>query len=391
MGAKSFSVEFVDPTSDGGAKTARDFATGLLGSETAAGRNLVQNPGFFFTGKSFFDVRTRDVRYALLSENEERLAMLPVEIGPEPHLPGRFFRIYQHPTKLSGTGVIAPEDRLPDVMRAVLAALRQNWPDALGFSLVGLDRESPLYAALCENLRLDLRLEREAKVQFYIDLAEYRDADAYLASRSNNYRRGLKRAIKKLDEAGGFTITTEGPDGPWSFSEFRAMDQKTWRAREKEGETPRRMLEMCERIAELAESPQDREMYALEMMGRPVALYFTLSQAGVKYGFKNTFDPDFSEFSPGIVAFHHLIETALERGLSRVELLSGSEYIGRWANRHRLLSDDIVFFPTVRGRSAYLAAKTARRLRDLLKDQSAKTGAVGQTPATAQRGQGVKE
>lgn len=392
MGSENLSVEFVDPTLPAGADQVRAHAGDLAGSGADAGAELVRKPGFFFAAAPFFKTDARDIRFALVRERNHPRAMLPLEIGRERNFPGTYFQIYQHPTKLSGTGVTCADDRLEEVLQGVFSRLRAEWSDAVGVSLVGLDEASKLYDAVRRLFRQELLLKREPKVQYYIDLAEYPTAADYLASRSGNYKKNLKRAHRKMEEAGGFSISTEGPDGPLSFEDIRRIDQKTWRAREKEGDTPARMLDMCEKLADLAEAPEDRELYALEMNGKPVSLYFTLTQAGVKYGFKNTFDPDYAEYSPGHVAFHHLVETAIERGLRRVELLSGSAYMGRLANRERQLSEDVIFFRTIRGRGAYVAAKGARKLRDLVKDTVGKDDEAGEKvpPQSPRKGEGAE-
>ncbi|MEO1140135.1 MAG: GNAT family N-acetyltransferase [Pseudomonadota bacterium] len=377
VAGNELSVDFADPLVAADAQDVRAFHAELKKHPELASPDLIADPEFVFVVENFYRDAARKVLYALVCKGGKPVSMFPVEIGPEKNLPGEYFSLFRHQTRLSDVGIACPQDAIEGSLSCILDAMRQRWPKVAGFSLMGLKTDSPSYAALTSLLKDCPRLEREAKLQLYIDLDEFDSIDAYYDSRGRNYKKNFRSARNRLNKMGGYTYSADGPDGPWTFEEMARIDALTWRADEKEGETPKMLLQMCERVSALAASPEKSQLCALAFEGQAISMYYSLYFGDVKFVFKNTFDPEFSHVSPSVVAFHHVVEAAIEAGARRMELMAGNAYARPWANRERFLSDDVLFFKSARGRAAHLAVTGTRALRDIVKGTPATTAKGG--------------
>lgn len=360
-------TQFFDPLTDEGESKLKAFAAALCGGQVPPDIDLLMDPGFFLAARALIERKDRRVQYALMSDAAGPVAMLPIEIGSERNLPGVYVSLFRHPARLTGVGVICADERLEDALAALFEAVQANWPDVVGVSLTDLDTASPLYRAICKVQSSGPRLEREARSLLYLDLRDYPTIDAYYDSRSRHYKKNFRSGRNRLNKMGGYTFSTDGPNGPWQFDDMRRIDEKTWRARDKEGDIPRLMLEMCKTMSALAATPSESQLYALSFEGQPISMYYSLIRSNVQYVFKNTFDPEFSNVSPSVVAFHHVVETAIDAGVERMELMAGNEYARPWATHERVLSNDVLFFRTIKGRAAHLAATGARKMRDIVR------------------------
>jgi len=366
-------IDFVDVGHGPCERRIRQTGLDLLKRSNSLVRQFECSVDFFYAASPFFALGRRKTLFAIVSEDNKTIAMVPVEVGAESHLTGQYFSVFRHPSGLTRSGLICPEHRLEEVIAAVFKALREKYPKAVGVSLEGLNSDGALVAILLNTFAGHDLLPRASKKQFFLDLTAFERPEHYLATRSHNLRRSIRRGRKKLEALGPCGFAASGSQGPWTFDDIRRMDQKTWRARPREGDIPKLMLEMCENLSMLPDNPQNCLIRALTINETPVALYFSIIDQGVSYGFKNTFDPDFAEASPGIVAFLSFVEDTMQQNVERIEFMTGSAYLKPFANRERSLRQDVIFFPTLSGRTAYVAAKSARVLRNALKARAEDT------------------
>lgn len=74
----------------------------------------------------------------------------------------------------------------------------------------------------------------------------------------------------------------------------------------------------------------------LELDGQPIAQHFGFGYNGVYYYVRPSFDPSYSEYSPGLVLLYHLIEYAARNGYVEFDFLRGKEtYKQRMADQSR--------------------------------------------------------
>lgn len=382
---RALDVEFVDPLDPAGLERLRAFFAQLKQQPKFVDVDLFDSPDVVLVAEEFLKDSTTQTRYALISAGPEPVSMFPVQIGPLPNLPGTYLGLFRHPTRLCSVGVTCDGADLRASLHAIVSAMRATWPEALGFSMIGLDmdRTDAEYATLMSLLKDASRLQRPSKLLLYVDLTDFKSLDEYYDSRSRHYKKNYRSGRNRLKKMGAFTYADTGPDGPWSFEQMGEIDTKTWRAEKKEGETPRMLLRMCERFSKLAETPEQTQLCALEQDGKPVSMYYSLYSGPVKYCFKNTFDPEYWQCSPSLVAFHHMVGDAFEAGAERIELMTANAYARPWANRERAICDDVMFFPTLRGRLAYFGVTAARGLNAVLrrfKDKGQKSEAPDTAP-----------
>ncbi len=359
-----FDIDFADPLVDGDAARIRAFHARLTDRPGVAEPDLVSDPSFLFVAEEFLRRSPRKPVVALVERAGAPVAIIPMEYGPEKNLPGEYVSLFRHPTRLSGACLTCAPPDLPAALSATIDALCRQRPKAVGFSLVGLEIDSDLHAAASGIFAYNPTLGREEKILYHIELAPDATPDDFYDGQPRNYKKHFRLGRNRLDKAGGYTYTEDGPDGPWTFADMARIDAMTWRADEKEGDKPKLLLRMCERLAQ-AHPPEQSHLGALVFEGKPIAMYYAIRSGPVSYVLKNTFDPDYSHYSPGIVAYHHAIEHGIRAGAHRFELMSGNQYAHSLANRERRLSDDVVFFRNARGRSAHLAVTASRKMRDI--------------------------
>lgn len=362
---KELNIVFLDPLLEEDANRIRSFHAQLKQHPELSKPDLLSDPEFLFVADEFIRQGSRKVLYALLNRDEKPVSMIPIEFGPEKNLPGEYISLFRHPTKLSGTGVCCPATEIQASLAATLQEIQQLRPKAVGFSLIGLDTASALHSELLTLLHDCPTLKREPKIQYCIDLKDYSSIEDYYNSRSKNYKKQVRSSRNRLSKSGEYSYSGKGPQGQWTFDEVARLDAMTWRADEKEGETPKLLLRMCERLAALADVPENSKLSALVLNEEPISMIYSLRVGDITYGFKSTFNPEFAYFSPGMVSFYHFIQYGIESGSQRIELLSGNSFFQPLANQERYLSDEIVFFKNSRSRAAHLAVTSTRKMRDI--------------------------
>jgi len=346
------------------------FWNALRASVDGADADLRSDPDFLFAAGGLLNKRKDMISFALLSRDGAPIAMFPIEQIKDAKIPGRYFSIMHHPSNLSEMAVLSrPDDMLP-ACKALVQALRKKSPSVAGFAMEGIDMACPLHAALLQILPQGMVLARDPKPQYFVDLEGYQSIDDYFSSRSANFRKTIKRGRSRLEKLGGYDFGTAGPDGSWSLADIRELDKLTWRAAEKEGDTPELLLQFVEKTMADIDARAAHNIRFVSIEGKPVASYFVTQYGEVVYGIKSNFNPEFSAASPSVVAFYHLVDEAIQAGASRIELLNGNAYSKPWSNNARQLARDIVFFNNMRGRAIYLSAKAAKAGKEILKRPS---------------------
>jgi CelD/BcsL family acetyltransferase involved in cellulose biosynthesis len=78
------------------------------------------------------------------------------------------------------------------------------------------------------------------------------------------------------------------------------------------------------------------ELLWLEVNGRPIAMQYNFDFHGTTHYYLSGFDPEWQQFSPGLVLMGRAMARAIDRGRSEFDFLRGDEpYKARWANRLR--------------------------------------------------------
>ena len=195
--------------------------------------------------------------------------------------------------------------------------------------------------------------------------------DAYEASLSSNFRQGLRRKRRRLEDEG--TVVIEVEDGKTRLEELLdegfVVESSQWKA---------------DRGTAIASDPAARTFYSelarwaasegwlrlvfMRLDERPIAFRLDLVCEGVYYHVKGGYDPALGRYSPGLLLQHETVHNAFEAGLDRYEFLGADEpYKLNWTSTCRERMAVRVFPPGLKGLGTWAARKyaapVARKLR----------------------------
>ena len=232
--------------------------------------------------------------------------------------------------------------------------------------LFGLPGGSRLAAALGPR-RLRLVPRAEAPV---LDLDGGWDA-VYRAKYATKTRSGHRRRRRKLSELGAFSVEVarelEALE-PALEEAFRLHDAR-WRDRPEASGFATPTGRGFQRAALRALAPLGvPRIVLLRLDGRAIACNYSLVLDGRMYFHELAFDPEYGQFSPGLLSTLEALRAAGEDGVRRVEFLGGVErYKLELADRLEPLYQGLGLEATWRGRAAARGRTAALGLRRALK------------------------
>jgi CelD/BcsL family acetyltransferase involved in cellulose biosynthesis len=238
-----------------------------------------------------------------------------------------------------GNWQVAVADRLPG---------EEEWPEALG--------EKPFRSEPSPVL-----------------VSEGRDWDAFLASRSKNFRDQVRRRERKLARAHElrYRLTHDAVELERDYDTLVRLHRARWGDGSSSFVPPSDALHR-----DFAAAALERgwlRLWTLELDGRPAASWLGYRFAGSEWYYQAGRDPALEREAVGFVLMAHTVREALNDGVSEYRLLLGGEaYKDRFANADPGL-ETVVFARGARGRAARAVARAAldapkpirRRLRRL--------------------------
>ena len=189
--------------------------------------------------------------------------------------------------------------------------------------------------------------------------ADGMDFDAWLASKSKNFRdqvRGRERKLAKAHEL-EFRLTQDPEQLDGEFDELVRLHQLRFGDTSRAFDPPRDALHR-----DFARAALERgilRLWTLRLDGRVVAAWLGYRTGGNEWYYQSGRDPDFERKSVGFVLMGHTIREALDDGMSAYRLLLGDEsYKDRFASADHGL--DTIVLSRGAGHGAQLAARLAR-------------------------------
>ncbi len=157
------------------------------------------------------------------------------------------------------------------------------------------------------------------------------DFDAYLATRSGQFRRQLKKRDRELRALGPVEIVSlSGPALTAALAEWQAVTAASW-----QGETPEASaLTLADWAFHRTLAPCGK-LWLLRLSGRPVAALRMLEDTRAAYVHTMHFDRAFADHAPGMVLFAAMMRDACIRGLGRVDFNGRSPFFARWSTGER--------------------------------------------------------
>jgi len=193
----------------------------------------------------------------------------------------------------------------------------------------------------------------------YIDLKGL-DWEAYLASRSRNFRSQIRRRDRALQEAHEVAVRSASESTLQDdLAQLFDLHDRRW---QEHGESSLQIGGAKEALGRFAERAQRQgwlRLRLLEADGIPVAGFLGW-RLGETYSFyQSGFDPDWADKSVGIVMMARTIESAIEEGASEFDMLLGDEsYKQRFTNASRAVHT--VILPRSMSGTRFLVAGEAR-------------------------------
>ncbi|MBZ0268730.1 GNAT family N-acetyltransferase, partial [bacterium] len=260
--------------------------------------------------------------------------------------------------------ILASSDRAP-IVAAFLEHVTHRTPWHM-LRLEHLAEDSPTVGALAEAATAaGLRFEESVSRRTFL-VPVRTDWNTYLASRSRNLRRTLKRGRRSLEQHGTVDVRRY-PDGDLTREQALEMAlaamEHSWKDIRR-GRGPWSRLPLA-----LAESLDRRGMLSLRFLrvdGEPVAYLYEIVHGRVVHAFHSAYDARFQEGSPGALLLEDAIRDAHERGRERYDFTGREPYMAAWADE-RAVSVEARVTPRslharIRG-GLYLRIHAARRAR----------------------------
>ena len=267
--------------------------------------------------------------------------------------PARILRFVGHGPADRLAPPCAPDDRprAADALQRALADGIGDWHVAVADRLPG---EEGWAAALG---RTPLRTEPSPVLA-----AGGMDWEAFLASRSRNFRDQVRRRERKLGRAHelSYRLTRDGAELERDFDTLVRLHHARWGEGSSSFAGPRKQLHRDFAAAALARGWL--RLWTLELDGRPAAAWLGYRFGGAEWYYQAGRDPSLEREAVGFVLMAHTVRAALDDGVSEYRLLLGGEaYKDRFANADPGL-ETVVFARGARGRAVRAAARAALRL-----------------------------
>lgn len=248
----------------------------------------------------------------------------------------------------------------PVVIAAMLAAWRDR-SDADTLVLENLPQSETLAASLASASRQAGLLIDTPTPGRVLDFAELPSSyEAFLATRSGQFRRQIQKRHRQLEAAGRFRIDRlSGGDLGRSVPDWQSVVARSWQGRD--------------RTAAGANTAKDWQLHrALTASGvlwlarlddHPIAALRMLEDGKGAYVHTMHFDQALRDHAPGLVLFDAMMRDACTRHVPKVDFNGTSDFFARWATgttRHMSIR---IYRSSLRGYGARLIRTLSRRLQ----------------------------
>jgi len=252
-------------------------------------------------------------------------------------------------TLLVPQGVAPIEALLAALVRAVRcdSLLFQNLPVAGGMSQRLQD------AASTVGLRADA--PQAGRVLMFADFDD--GYDAYLATRSGQFRRQLRKRCRELDAMGDLQIKRlTGAAIKAAMQDWRCVVGSSWQGQDSDavGNTEQDW-DFHHRLAD------NGALFLMYLDGRPIACLRQLEHNSVGFVHTMNYDQSLRNKAPGLVLFDHTMRDNASRGMRKMDFNGQSDFYARWATGETSHQTLRLYRQTLRGR----AARHLRRIRKL--------------------------
>lgn len=248
----------------------------------------------------------------------------------------------------------------PRVIAAMLEAWRDH-TDADTLVLENLPHCDALAASLISAARqTGLLIDRQTQGRS-LDFAELPSTyEAFLASRSGQFRRQIQKRLRQLEGAGRFRIDRlAGDDLTHALTMWQGVVARSWQGQDR---TARGGNTAADWQLHKALSGNGY-LWLAQLDDQPVAALRMLEDRKAAYVHTMHFDQTLRAHAPGLVLFDAMMRDACARGVPKVDFNGTSEFFLRWATGTAPHMSMRIYRASLRGRGARLIRSLSRRLR----------------------------
>lgn len=170
----------------------------------------------------------------------------------------------------------------------------------------------------------------------YVARGDYPDWAAYHATISSQLRYQIRRRRKKLAEHGEVVLGREPAAGCAALIDWMLQQKKRWVVRENLTNDWIGRPEYRDFLVALAtreDTTGGVALFALKVGGVPVAAWLvSVDRSRVEY-YLNTYDSEWSPYSPGNILIEYVLQWTFERGLDFDCRIGDEAYKYKWAKR----------------------------------------------------------
>ena len=336
--AAKLRVTIVDPRQD--ADTIRRVWTQV--ADRTGATELAHDVEWFWGNLEWFSPPERQLRFLIVSDREQPVAVLPLEkrrvaAGPL-SIPALGF--IHHPATPAGTALVLPEDHdaVGDAFAVCLGEQYRSWRC---LSLEGLESGSAWERTVRRKLApRAIMVERAPAPESYMEIGG--SWEEFLTNRSHKFRKQMRSDCRRLQSLGCAYGDHVG-ETALSLDALEQIDRKSWRIDKRESwDKNESLLRYCRGLSELYPRPM-RILRCLVLDGQAIAGFFGLRHGNVLHAIKLNYDRTYERYSPGKVLLAEVYRECFEVGVMRVELLAHTEFAHRMANATRHRSKALMF------------------------------------------------
>lgn len=261
--------------------------------------------------------------------------------------------------------LVAP-GRERDVAAAITTALRARKPKPGLVTFANLETDSPWQSLLSEEWpgRGAWSVYRYTTPAPSVTL-NAEDFDAWLTSRSSNFRQQMRRSRTKLENAGAtFRASANLEDVNHDLETFAALHLERWEQRGGSAVVGEGTVAMLQDVAAELHASSRFRIWNIDAQDKTICSLVFLNAGATVGWWLGGWDEEWAKQRPGLVGLMHAIEEAFEQGASCFDLGAGSQqYKYRFADSESLLTQTQIVAPGPAPALRYPEALQARALQ----------------------------
>jgi len=224
-------------------------------------------------------------------------------------------------------------------------------------------------------------VEYEIKTALYTALGG--DYESFLKTRSQGFRRNLKRKQNCLERDGGYSYHIES-SGAAPLDDLIRLHTMRWNIKNQSGALARSaILAFHTELQQMVDIPFSIRYFVIRHEGNAVALLYGFVFRRCYYYYLSGFDLGYEKISPGFMVMDFAIRALIQSDVAVFDMMRGDmHYKQSWATGAMEMRDAILFPPTIGGRLTAMTMKAIMGTKRLI-PKSIKRGLKSTISGTA--------